>query len=131
MKALRVGFCVLFVASIGAILSSCESTTTDMAISVSPSSATLIDGKGSVVFTASPASTNQPLFLPLSWSVSDPDKGKISASGGFTAVYEGSGKTGNNAISVKDKAGSEGVASVDQPKAVVPEETNAVSTNAP
>lgn len=119
------------------VLNSCEETSDDTAITVSPSSATLTDGKGQVVFTASAVSTNHSLFLPLTWSVSDPDKGSISASGGFSAVYKGSGKVGNNAVTVRDQSGADGVAAVVQPKAEAPTGTSTnnsssnVSTNAP
>jgi len=95
---------------------SCESTTTNTHIAVEPSSVELTK-KGDVVsFTAtySPGdeSTSNTLYMPLVWTVSNPDLGQISATGGRGAVYECYGIVGDNAITVKDQGSAEGVAIV-------------------
>ncbi|MEI6788770.1 MAG: hypothetical protein WCL49_09865, partial [bacterium] len=57
-------------------------------------------------------STNASLTLPLVWSVSDPARGIIRASGGLTAIYEGQNVAGNNTITVRDQGDNSGIAVV-------------------
>ncbi len=57
-------------------------------------------------------STNTSLTLPLVWSVSDPARGIIRASGRLTAIYEGQNVAGNNAITVRDQGDNSGIAVV-------------------
>lgn len=93
----------------------CEETTTVQGITLEPSSATVTDANGSVVFTAVQP-TNRVYIAPLEWSVSDPTRGSVSASGGATGVYKRNGNTsGSNAVIVRDQTGAEGVAAVNQP----------------
>ena len=97
----------------GLAMVGCESTqTTDNVITVSPASATLTNDWATVVFTASFASSNTALALPLMWSVSDPARGTIRASGGLTAIYEGKNLGGNNTITVRDQGDNSGIAVV-------------------
>lgn len=69
-----------------------------------------------VEFTASlsAGSTDAALALPLEWTVSDPARGTIRASGGLTAIYEAKNLGGNNTITVKDQGDNEGIAVVIQ-----------------
>jgi hypothetical protein len=97
----------------GLVLVGCESTkTTDNVITINPPSVTVTNDWATVVFTASLSSTNIALALPLVWSVSDPARGTIRASGGLTAIYEGKNLGGNNTITVKDQGENEGIAAV-------------------
>jgi hypothetical protein len=97
----------------GLVLVGCESTkTTDNVITINPASVTVTNDWATVVFTASLSSTNIALALPLVWSVSDPARGTIRASGGLTAIYEGKNLGGNNTITVKDQGENEGIAAV-------------------
>lgn len=94
----------------------CESTkTTDNVITVTPAEKTVTNWQ-TVVFTASlsASSTNAALALPLEWTVSDPARGTIRASGGLTAIYEAKNLGGNNTITVKDQGDNEGIAVVIQ-----------------
>ena len=50
--------------------------------------------------------------MPLVWSVSDPARGIIRASGGLTAVYEGKNVAGNNTTTVRDQGENSGIAVV-------------------
>jgi len=100
--------------AIGAILCGCEGSTTNPGITVTPATATLTNGTGAVMFTASIIDTNRVLFFPLEWQVTDPSLGRISSSVGLTAIYEGLGGSGNNAVTVRDQSDSEGVALVSQ-----------------
>ena len=95
---------------------SCESTTTNTHIAVEPASAE-VTKKGDVVaftatYTPGDDSTSNTLYMPLEWTVSNPELGQISASGGRGAVYECYGIVGDNAITVKDQGSAEGVAIV-------------------
>ena len=115
MKAIQgwlaAGMMVVLVA--GMAMVGCESTqTTDNVISISPASVTLTNDWGTVVFAASLASTNSSLALPLMWSVSDPARGTIRASGGLTAIYEGRNLGGNNTVTVRDQGDNSGIAVV-------------------
>ena len=96
------------------LLAGCEGSSTNRGITLSPSSVALTNRTGAVTFTAAAVDTNQTLFLPLEWQVSDPSLGRIVSSFGITAVYEGFGGQGNNTVIVKDQSDSEGVALVQQ-----------------
>jgi len=105
------GLMAMFVAGLAMV--GCESTqTTDNVITVSPASVTLTNDWATVVFTASLTSSNTVLALPLIWSVSDPARGTIRASGGLTAIYEGKNLGGNNTITVRDQGDNSGIAVV-------------------
>lgn len=54
------------------------------------------------------------LYLPLTWTVSDPTLGTIVSRSGSTAVYESKDKTGNNYITCRDQSGAEGVVAIYQ-----------------
>ncbi len=114
---------VLALLILTALTVACErSSTSADTIVVTPSSATLVDGSGSVLFTAT-AHTNAPgpLFLPLEWTVDNPALGTIQATAGDSAVYTGtSGAHGANTITVRDRANAEGLALVTQPATAPP-----------
>lgn len=108
-----VGLVAVVVA--GMAIVGCETTTTeDNVISISPASVTLSNSVEAVVFTASFASTNVALALPLVWSVSTPALGTISGSGGLTAIYQPKDVKGNNTITVRDQGDNSGIAVVRQ-----------------
>jgi hypothetical protein len=96
------------------VLCGCESSTTDAGINVTPAEETRSTGDSQLVlFTASAAGgTNQVLYLPLEWKVSDEGLGHMVESHGYQAVYQSNGKPGNNIITVEDQGTSEGVAVV-------------------
>lgn len=97
----------------GMAMVGCETTTTtDNVLTINPASVTLTNAWAVVTFTASIASTNVPLALPLEWSVSDPAIGTIRASGGLSAIYEGKNVQGNNTITVRDQGECDGIAIV-------------------
>ena len=103
------------VVAAGMAIVGCETTTTaDNVISISPESLTLSNSVDAVVFTASIASTNVSLALPLVWSVSAAGLGTISASGGLTAIYQPKDVKGNNTITVRDQGDNSGIAVVIQ-----------------
>ena len=106
------------------LLAGCESASTDTGITVTPEETTLEGIGATVLLTASSPTppvtaadgTNieVTLYLPLEWTVSNPDLGGILASAGYTAVYECNGTIGQNVITVTDQAGNEGEAAVSQ-----------------
>lgn len=97
----------------GMAMVGCETTTTtENVVVISPASKTLTNNWETVVFTASYASTNVALALPLEWSVSDPARGSITSSGGLTAIYQGKNVKGNNTITVRDQGENSGIAVV-------------------
>ena len=101
--------------AIGSLISGCESSnTSDMVIVVTPATATLSAPASNTVFTAMAADTNNLLNLPLIWSVSDTNLGKIASSAGVTAVYASTGNVGDNIVTVSDQGGAAGQALVTQ-----------------
>jgi hypothetical protein len=54
------------------------------------------------------------LALPLVWTASDAALGGIKSSAGVTAIYQSTGKVGNNVITVRDQGESEGIAVITQ-----------------
>lgn len=95
------------------VITGCETTKTESnVIAISPASITLSNDWETVTFTASLAGTNTTLALPLVWSVSNPDRGSIRASGGLTAIYEATNHGGNNTVTVRDQGDNEGIAVV-------------------
>jgi len=109
---------LLPLAAVLALAVGCEGSSTSATVIVlTPSSATLVKGEGSVLFTAG-VSTNSPapLYLPLEWTVDNPELGTIQESAGVTAVYTGiPGAIGSNTVTVRDRANAEGLALVSQP----------------
>jgi len=82
-------------------------------LTVEPSEATLTPGSNTVIFTAVLHATNE-LSLPLEWRVSDPSLGSIVSQSGYTAVYQSTGRNGNNVVTARDQYGNEGSATVRQ-----------------
>lgn len=96
---------------VGLTIGGCESTKTeDNVITVSPANVTLTNDYQAVIFTASFNGTNTALALPLRWSVSNPERGTISASGSMSAVYQGTRLGGENTVTVRDQGDNEGTA---------------------
>ncbi len=99
----------------------CDDTSVSEVIDVEPGTVEM-EGRGSALLTArlrgedATTSTNQVdnLFLPLEWSVQNPDLGGVMSRGGHSAVYESSGRRGANVVFVKDQIGREGVVAVNQ-----------------
>ena len=115
----KVNACVLtglMVAVVaGLAIVGCETTeSTDTVITVTSSSSTLEGSLATATLTASTASTNTALALPLVWTVANPALGNIRASAGLTAVYESTGKVGNNIVTVRDQGQAEGIATIVQ-----------------
>lgn len=93
----------------------CETTeSTDTVITVTPASPELEGALATQTLTASTASSNAVLALPLVWTVSDTSLGNIQASAGLSAVYTSTGKTGNNVVTVRDQGQAEGIATIIQ-----------------
>lgn len=103
------------------LMGACDDSITGSVITVTPPSSDLT-GPGSVHLTAAlPEDTRgtqtnrtDDLFLPLEWSVNNPNLGRIAPSGGHSAVYVSNGRAGQNVVFVKDQSGREGLASVNQ-----------------
>jgi hypothetical protein len=95
----------------GMLLSACDDTNTDSALLVQPGSVE-ISGPVSVLLTAT--NTGDTLFLPLAWTVNNEDLGRITSSGGNQAAYTSNGRVGQNVVFVKDQAGREALAVINQ-----------------
>lgn len=93
----------------------CETTESmDGAITVTVSPAGDLTGRLATATLTAAAPTNAALALPLVWTVADPALGGIRASSGMTAVYESTGRVGNNVVTVRDQGQAEGIASITQ-----------------
>lgn len=95
------------------VIAGCETTERDMGITITPS-AIVVGDNASISLTASQATEDQTLLLPLDWWVSNPELGTIVASSGYTAVYVSKGVAGVNIIGVRDQRNAKGVASITQ-----------------
>ncbi len=103
------------------LMSACDDSRTDAVIIVDPGQIE-ISGRRTVLLTAmlpehpggEEAARNRELFLPLEWSVQNPELGGVISRGGHTAVYESSGLRGNNVVFVRDQGKREGLVAVTQ-----------------
>ena len=137
LKAIEAG---LVVAALLGFAAGCgEDAETDTALAVSPASSTVYADGATVFLTvydpdenvygadaaarakasldSDVAETNgvaSHILLPLEWSVANPALGRIMASGGYSAVYESYGPRGQNYVTVRDQAGREGIAAIEQ-----------------
>ena len=107
----------------GTWLAGCEPAERNMTISVTPPTSSIVSSGATVFLTAqhaaSPAGAPQTnrlyvLHLPLAWTVQDNGLGRILSWAGHSAVYEGNGRTGEQAIVVRDQIGNRGLALVQQ-----------------
>lgn len=95
----------------------CEEAKGTRALVVDPSFVDLTAGTVTNAFTQTftvSEDSLQDLSLPLEWQVSDPSLGRISFSGGNSAAYTRSNKSGDNSIIVRDQLGAEGIAAIRQ-----------------
>lgn len=101
----------------------CEDASDTVALTIEPSYAdlttttdtngtTTTTGTGTQTFTATGGLRD--LSLPLTWTVSDSSLGSIASSGGTTASYVRTDRSGDNSIQVEDQYGARGVATVRQ-----------------
>jgi hypothetical protein len=121
---------LLAAAGAAALLAGCEDVSTSNSIVVSPPAASFSNLAnaaiiGVVTFVASTGETNQPLYMPLTWSVSTPSLGTIVGQAGNSAVYEGTEAFGLNVITVRDQGDREGVATVTHSPYIPPPESSA------
>jgi hypothetical protein len=115
-----LGFCAIMTA--GFLVAGCETGGDTVALTVSPSFVDLTTSSNGVSSTSNTVTqtftveTNglRLLSLPLEWSVSNPQLGRIGASGGYSASYVRTDAHGDNAIAVVDQYGARGVATVRQ-----------------
>lgn len=99
----------------------CETGGDSVALTVSPSEATIAGTSNVVVTFTVGGSTNatadsglRTLSLPLEWRVSNPGLGYISGASGTSATYIRYNVNGVNTIHVEDQYGAEGSATVSQ-----------------
>jgi len=109
---------VVFSMAFSSLLTGCEEAKGTHALTVLPSYVDLTatsTASNSATQTFTVTNGLRELSLPLEWSVSDPELGRIGAAGGYSASYiANTNKSGNNTIFVKDQYDAEGVATVRQ-----------------
>jgi len=92
----------------------CEDTGT-VALTVTPDYVNISSTSSNTMQTFTVTDGLRDLSLPLTWQVSDPSLGSIAGAGGNSASYVRTSNThGDNAITVRDQYGAEGVATVHQ-----------------
>ena len=127
-----IGIAGAAVALLGFVAGCGEDAETDSALGVDPASSTVYADGATVFLTAydpdygvyqkdavnsdvgMSSNLNVQILLPLEWRVADATLGRITASGGYSAVYESSGIRGQNYVFVRDQAGREGIAAIEQ-----------------
>jgi len=94
----------------------CEEAKGIHGLTIDPSSVVLASGSNSVSFEATLPSTytNNLLAYPIEWSVTDPSLGTIVGNSGNNALYQRTGKNGNNTVIARDQYDNEGYATVKQ-----------------
>lgn len=107
-----VGLMILS-AVVGFFCGGCESDGT-VSLTVEPGYIDLTEGTTGETQTFTVTGGLRSLSMPLEWSVSKPELGRIATSGGTSASYIRTGGHGDNSIFVKDQYGAEGVATVTQ-----------------
>ena len=137
MKAIRAGG--IMVALLGFAAGCGEDAQTDSALAVYPATSTVYADGATVFLTVYDPDENvyeadvaahakasldsdvdqtntvaSQILLPLEWSVGNPGLGRILAAGGYSAVYESYGPRGQNYVVVRDQAGREGIAAIEQ-----------------
>ena len=137
MKAIRAGG--IMVAFLGFAAGCGEDAQTDSALAVYPATSTVYADGATVFLTVYDPDENvyeadvaahakasldsdvdqtntvaSQILLPLEWSVGNPGLGRILAAGGYSAVYESYGPRGQNYVVVRDQAGREGIAAIEQ-----------------
>ncbi|MBU0676583.1 MAG: hypothetical protein KJ626_00570 [Verrucomicrobia bacterium] len=101
----------------GAVLmTGCEETTesSDGNVIIFSASTNVLTGVGAVVTWTVTNAADASLFLPLIWTADDTSLGNITAAEGVTAVYESTGKVGNNTVTVRDQGDAIGITVVIQ-----------------
>lgn len=110
---LAVGLVIATVVALAVVgCETTESASDAIVVTVSPS--TELTGSLATATLTVNATTNSALALPLVWTVSDPNLGTIRASSGLTAVYQSTGRVGNNVVTVRDQGRAEGIATIVQ-----------------
>jgi hypothetical protein len=102
---------------VGVVLTGCETTeSANSSIAITLSSSTITNKAAVTMTAAASGGTNSTtsLALPLVWTASDAALGGIKSSAGVTAIYQSTGKVGNNVITVRDQGESEGIAVITQ-----------------
>ena len=141
MKAIRAGG--IMVALLGFAAGCGEDAQTDSALAVYPATSTVYADGATVFLTAydpdygvyqkdavnsdvgMSSNLNVQILLPLEWRVADATLGRITASGGYSAVYESYGGRGQNIVTVHDQVARTGLAVVNHR---IPEPTNTTTT---
>ena len=111
-RGISVGFSVAVLGAITALLG-CEEGQSTTELIIEPSEVTLGEGVYAVTFTVDSNCVKE-LGFPLEWQVTRPELGRISASAGYSAVYERTDLPGVNVIIVNDQYNGEGLATVHQ-----------------
>jgi len=90
----------------------CETETTDTGLKVEVTPEENVNGGFLLTVTGltNDESTNSVVYMPLTWTVSNPSIGNIRVQGGYSATYESTGAFGQNTVTVRDQAGREGLA---------------------
>ncbi len=111
---LRGAVCAGMFAVVALIVGGCEKAEGLKGLTLDPDSATLGPEDQTLLITVTGGVTNQPLALPLTWRVSDPDLGTIEHSGGHVARYRRSGRIGVNTVIARDQYKNEGFCVIQQ-----------------
>jgi hypothetical protein len=106
-------FAVFVVISVSLMQSGCEDAEGLEGLTIDPANITLSTNGQTVVLTVVGGITNRDLALPLEWSVSDGNLGRIVSSSGYSATYQRlSGGGAVNTVTAKDQYENEGYATI-------------------
>jgi len=113
ISCLSVLFVFSLIVSFSMLQAGCEDAKGLDGLTIDPSTITLSTNGQSVILTVTGGITNRDLALPLVWSVSDGNLGRIVSSSGFTATYRRlAGGGAVNTVTAIDQYDNEGYATI-------------------
>jgi len=113
MKTITIFLIVFAIAGLFLFVPACEDAKGTRPLGITPVYTILEGVTNSVVLTVNSNDLRE-LSLPLKWWEENPALGRITQSGGVSALYTSSGKKGINVVWVQDQYGAEGSATIEQ-----------------
>jgi len=101
------------VAAVMIFVCACEDAKGTTSLGVTPVYTILEGVTNAVVLTVSSNDLRE-LSLPLEWWEENPYLGRVTQSGGVSALYSATGSKGINVVWVRDQYGAEGSATIEQ-----------------
>ena len=113
MKTKNILAVVIFAVSMMIFISACEDAKGTRPLGITPVY-TILEGVTNAVALTVNSNDLRELSLPLEWWEENPALGRVTQSGGVSALYSATGAKGINVVWVRDQYGAEGSATIEQ-----------------